>query len=167
MSLTDLNEKRGRLVTQAREALEEIKKNTEDSRVKELEERHDAIMGELDRLDATIKREERVAEAERRAEETRAKMRPIPPDASARGQDEGDKVEYREVFRKIVSGVTPGELSSEERAVLKAGVAEFRVQSTSNTAGGYTVPVTLDSFIVNVGSDVRRKRLHRHHDCRR
>lgn len=147
----ELNEKRGRLVTQAREALEEIKKNTEESRVAELEARHDAIMADLDRLDATIAREEKVAAAERRSEEARAKMRPIPGDGEVRGQDEGSAPEYREVFRKIISGLEPGDLSSEERKVLRQGVAkeEFRVQATSsNGAGGYTVPVTLASFIV-------------------
>lgn len=144
----ELTEKRGRLVTQAREALEEIKKNTDEARVAELEARHDSIMSELDRLDATIAREEKVADAERRNEEARAKMRPIPPDASARGQDDGVAPEYREVFRKIVSGLEPGDLTAEERKVLRAGVAEFRVQSTTNSAGGYTVPVTLANFIV-------------------
>lgn len=145
----ELNEKRGRLVTQAREALEEIKKNTEESRVQELEARHDAIMAELDRVDANIAREEKLAEAERRSEEARAKMRPTPADSSARGQDDGAAPEYREVFRKIVSGVEPSELSPEERKVLRAGATEFRVQATSsNGAGGYTVPVTLANFIV-------------------
>ena len=150
MSLTDLNEKRGRLVVQAREALEEIKKNTEESRVSELEARHDSIMAELDRVDANVAREEKVAEAERRSEEARAKQRPVPSDVSHRGQDNGSAPEYREVFRKLMCGVAPGEMEADERAVLKAGASpEFRIQATSsNGAGGYTVPVTLANFIV-------------------
>ena len=43
-------------------------KNADESRAAELEARHDAIMADFDKLDATIKREEKVAEAERRAE---------------------------------------------------------------------------------------------------
>lgn len=148
MSLTELQEKRGRLVTQAREALEEIKTNTDDARVKELEDRHDKIMADLDKMDAMLAREERVAKIEREAEEARAKMRPIPGDGKTRAQDDGQKVEYREVFRKIVSGAELGDLTAEERQVLRSGAVEVRAQSTSNTAGGYTVPVTLANFIV-------------------
>ena len=152
MSKTELQEKRGRLVTQAREALEEIKKNTDEARAKELDDRHDKIMGELDALDATIAREDRVAKAEAREAEERAKQRPNPGDSEHRGDEDTDeKLEYREVFRKIMCGVSPGELSAEERAVLKSGVdkgAEQRIQSTSNSAGGYTVPTTLANFII-------------------
>jgi len=151
-NLKDLQEKRGRLMTQAREALDEITKNTDESRAAELETRHDKIMAEFDKLEAVIKREEKMADIERRAEEERAKQRPIPQDGEARGQDNGANPEYREVFWKMIArGGDASELSSEERSVLRAGIVrnpEFRAQSTSNTAGGYTVPVTLANFIV-------------------
>lgn len=146
-TLTELQEKRGRLVTQAREALEEIKGNTDESRAKELEERHDKIMAEFDALDANIAREKKLADLEKREAEERAARRPLPQEGQARGHDEGKQVEYREVFRKLVSGVSPGEMSSEERAILRTGYEE-RVQSTTNSAGGYTVPVTLANFII-------------------
>lgn len=151
-NLKELQEKRGRLMTQAREALDEITKNTDESRAAELEQRHDAIMAEFDKLDRIIERERKLADLEQRAQEERARMRPIPGDGSARAQDDGDKPEYRSVFWKMIAaGGDASELSSEERSVLKAGVvrdAEFRAQSTSNSAGGYTVPVTLANFIV-------------------
>lgn len=149
MSLTDLHDKRGRLVTEARSALEEIKANTDESRASELEARHDKIMAEFDKLDAMIKREEKVAEAERRAEEIRAKQRPIPQDGEARGQDNGTAPEYRMVFAKVICGMQD-ELTPEERAVLRQGAAKFesRVQTGgTTTAGGFTVPTTLASFI--------------------
>ena len=73
MSYTELQEKRGRLVTQAREALDEIKSNTDESRAGELTERHDKIMGEFDKIEALIEREARV-EAERMLEATRAAL---------------------------------------------------------------------------------------------
>jgi HK97 family phage major capsid protein len=150
MTLQELREKRGKLVTEARAALDEIKKNTEESRAKELEDRHDKIMADLDKLDATIGREQKLADIEARAEEERAKQRPIPKDGTARGQDEGAKPEYRNVFAKLLCGVQPSDMTSEEREVLRAGTSKFesRAQSTSNSAGGYTVPVTLAEFIV-------------------
>lgn len=158
MTLKELNEKRGVLVTQAREALAEIKKNTDETRAAELDARHDAIMADFDKLEATIAREERVAAAEARiakaAEEERKARRPNGEDTEARGQHDGDKPEYREVFYKFLAGgASFDELSTEERAVLKAGAVnpdkEKRVQTVgTTTAGGFTVPVELANMLV-------------------
>jgi len=140
---TELHEKRGRLVTEARAALDEIKGNTDDSRAAELEARHDAIMGDFDKVSKDIEREERQAAIEARAEEQRAAQRPIPGDAEARGQDVQGKPEYREAFIALArAGFDPQEISPELRVVLKAGV-EKRAQSTTVGAGGYTVPTDL------------------------
>lgn len=149
MSLTALQEQRGRLVTQAREALDEIKSNTDESRATELDQRHDTIMGELDALDVKIAREERVAKAEREQEEARAKNRPD-QSGEGRGQANGAQTDYRHAFHAMIqAGGDLSELSPEVRAVLKAGVTplEGRAQSTSNTAGGYTVPVELQNYM--------------------
>lgn len=150
MSLKEFNEKRERLVTEARSALDEIKKNTDEARSAELETRHDAIMAEFDKIEATIAREERVAAAERRgearAEEQRRRQRPTGADTDVRGQDDGDKPEYRMVFAKVVCGIAPSDLSPEEREVLKRGATKFeqRTQTAgTTTAGGYTVPTEL------------------------
>lgn len=150
MSLKEMQEKREKLVHDAREALDEIKKNTDDARAAELEARHDAIMADFDKLEALITREQRVEAAEKRAEEARAHRRPNPGGSEANGADEGAVPEYRAVFyRMLANGGDVSELSAEERAVLRAGVSrdEFRIQSTSATAGGYTVPVELANFI--------------------
>lgn len=148
MSLTDLQEKRGRLVTQAREALDEIKSNTDESRAAELEARHDAIMADFDKVEASIAREERQAKIEAVLEEQRAKSRPDMGGNEARGSDEPVKPEYREAFIELArAGFNPQEISAEARSVIKAGVAEFRAQTTSNTAGGYTVPTDLAASI--------------------
>ncbi|WP_028003171.1 phage major capsid protein [Sinorhizobium meliloti] len=157
MSLTDLQEKRGRLMTQAREALNEITANTDEARSAELESRHDAIMAEFDKLEKNIEREERQAAIEARFAERQKEKRPV-ADSEARGQDDGEKKEYREVFYKyLASGASLDELDAEERAVLKAGVQstkEFRTQTTgTNSAGGYTVPVELANFIVKSMKD--------------
>jgi HK97 family phage major capsid protein len=148
---TELQGKREKLVHDAREALDEIKKNTDEARAAELNERHDNIMAELDRIDVSIEREERLARAEARSEELRAANRPVNRDGEERKS--GEAPSYREVFHKFLrSGAELSELSSEERSILKRGVpqegAEFRIQSTSAAAGGYTVPVELMNEIV-------------------
>jgi HK97 family phage major capsid protein len=159
MSLKELEDKRMKLVADARAALDEITKNTDEARAAELDKRHDDIMAEFDKVEGVIEREKKMAEVEARfaarQEEERAKKRPKGDDAEARGQDEGAKKEYREVFYKYLSvGASLDELDAEERAILKAGVQsgkEFRAQTTtggSGTAGGYTVPTELANFII-------------------
>lgn len=102
MSLTELQEKRGRLVTQAREALDEIKANTDEARSAELEERHDAIMADFDKVERDISREQRQADLEARAAEleaeARANKRPGQRnrEQEAENRDEGgNEAEYR------------------------------------------------------------------------
>lgn len=147
MSLTALNEQRGRLVAQAREALDEIKSNTDDNRAAELEARHDAIMADFDKVEANIAREQRQVEAEARAEEARAANRPN-MQGEARGSEQPQTPEYREAFLELArAGFDPQAISTEARAVIKAGVAEFRAQTTTAGAGGYTVPTDLAATI--------------------
>lgn len=148
MNITQLQEKRGELVTQARAALEEINTNTDESRSAELEARHDAIMADFDKLEASIAREERTAKIEKIAEEARAANRPN-MEGEGRGTDDVAKPEYRDAFVELArAGFDPQELSPEMRAVLKAGVTEFRAQTVgTNSAGGYTVPTDLANTI--------------------
>lgn len=153
MAVKELIEKRGKLVNDARAALDEITKNTDESRAAELEKRHDDIMAEFDKTEALIVRAQRVEDAEKRQaaddEEQRARNRPN-NDGEGRGQDTGDAMEYREVFHKfITNGADVNELSGEERAVLRAGTKEFRAQNTgTGTAGGFTVPTELANQII-------------------
>lgn len=158
MTLKEMQEKREKLVTQARAALDEITKNTDESRSAELEARHDAIMVEFDALEARIKREERMASIEAASEQRSTARRPIGPDTEQRGEGGGDEptIEYRHVFAKVLCGAEVSELEPEERAILRAGVAKFeqRVQTVgTNSAGGYTVPTTLMTEIVRVMKD--------------
>lgn len=152
MKLKELQEKREKLVHDARSALDEIKKNTDESRAAELESRHDTIMSEFDKLDGQIAREERMAKIEGEAEERRARMRPNPGDGEARGVDEDKPMEYREAFHRFVQAA--GDLSAlteEERSALRAGVAprEARAQTVGTpAAGGYTVPTELSDQII-------------------
>lgn len=148
MSLTALQEQRGRLVTQAREALDEINTNTDESRAVELEQRHDAIMTDFDKIEKQIEREERQARIEQVTEEVRAANRPGMGGGEAPGASEVEKPSYRDAFIALArAGFNPQEISDEQRAVIKAGVAEFRAQSTTAGAGGYTVPTDLAAVV--------------------
>lgn len=141
--ITELREKQAALVAQARERLDEINANTDESRAAELESQHDAAMAEHDRIDKQIEREERMERVEQRANELREQRRPIPKDGDEQRGD-GAQVEYRQVFAKVICGTEVSELSAEERQVLKKGAAEFRAQSAgTTTAGGFTVPTEL------------------------
>lgn len=154
--LKELLEQRDKLIADARAALEEIRKNTDEARAAELDKRHDDIMAEVDKLDERIAREERMAKAEKEAEERRATQRPIGPDSETRGQDtpnEGE-ITYRDAFYAMLAcGGDPSALPAEQRAVLRATAAnltpEMRAQlTTSGAAGGYTVPTELADFII-------------------
>lgn len=156
-TLTELQEKRGQLMTEARAALDEVGKNTDASREAELEKRHDDIMAEFDKVEKHIERESRQVAiekaAEERAAEVRKAKRPVADDGEGRGAEEGDKPEYRQVFFKFIAGgASLDVLDSEERAVLRSGIVqdmEKRVQTGgTNSAGGYTVPVELQDMLV-------------------
>lgn len=160
-TLTELHEQRGQLVTAARERLDQINANTDESRAAELESQHDAAMADLDALDARIEREERTARAEREQDERRERQqrelrdrRPIGPVDGDR-QEAGDAAEYRQAFHAYVRAQGQlGALSEEQRSILQRGYqaienSENRAQTTtSNAAGGYTVPVELQAEII-------------------
>lgn len=151
MNATELQEKRGRLVAQAREALEEIKSNTDEARSAELEARHDKIMGEFDAVEKLIEREERQGRIERAMEELRDARRPRGEDVSQPGVDAGNGLSYRQAFHEYLRARgNEGAMSAEARAVLSAGYqkVEHRAQTTTNSAGGYTVPTELFNQIV-------------------
>lgn len=155
MTLKEMREKQAKLVTEARTALDEITKNTDESRSAELEKRHDDIMKEYDDLAKLITREERMALAEAAAEEIRAANRPTGADGEARADGEqgtaeerlnARNTEYRSLFARVICGVSPSDLEPEERQILRAGMTDFEQRQQvagTNSAGGYTVPTTL------------------------
>lgn len=143
-TIKELRDAQAVVVAEARERLDLITANTDESRAAELEAAHDKAMAEHDRIDGLITRAERTEAAEKRADEARAARRPIPGDGERSGSDETAAPEYRMVFAKMVCGASPEDLSPEERSVLSKGKAEFRAQSVgTTTAGGFTVPTEL------------------------
>jgi HK97 family phage major capsid protein len=153
MTLTELQEKRGRLVTQAREALDEIKKNTDEKRAAELEARHDTIMSEFDKVEKAIERERRQEAIERALEETPDPRRPS-YGTQARGAQEPEAPTYRQAFHAYLRAQgNEGAMDPTMRSVLHRGHtsipdAELRAQTTSATAGGYMVPTELAQILV-------------------
>lgn len=164
--LTQLQEKRGELVTQARAALDEINKNTDETRTAELEQRHDKIMAEFDALELQIAREERQAKIEKISQEHREARRPHGADIETRASGDHDgnekrkpeevQAEYRDAFFAFLrAGADTTDLSTEQRALLRRGYdKELRVQVAGTAAsGGYTVPIELANEIVKVMKD--------------
>ncbi|MBB6191191.1 HK97 family phage major capsid protein [Sphingobium wenxiniae] len=158
-SLTELQEKRGQLVTQAREALDAITANTDESRAAELEDRHDKIMVDFDKLEKDIAREERTARIEKEEAERRERNRPLNPDGETRsgeGEGGGDvQAEYRDAFYACMrDGGSVESLAAEQRDLLRRGHQELRVQIAGTaSAGGYTVPKDLANEIVKTMKD--------------
>lgn len=164
MILTQYYEERGQLVSEARDLLTQAEKETDATKAKELEQRHDTLMDKVDALDAKIKREERAAQAETAEEERRSRQRPTGGDREVRagGDGNGDEPtdeqrqnEYRDAFYALMAqGGDIGAVTPEQRALLRQGYVENRTQTAgTTTAGGYTVPTTLANRIVEVMKD--------------
>ena len=152
-NLKTLREKQALVVSEARERLDLVTANTDESRAAELESAHDSAMAEYDRLQAQIDREERTSRLEATLAEQRAAQRPLPGDTHTRAADEGRAASYSDAFHAMLrAGGDVSELSPELRASLKAGVerdVSFRSQTVgTTTAGGYVVPVSLANVIV-------------------
>lgn len=154
MTLRELQEKRERLLADARERLDQINANTDESRAAELEGQHDAAISELDKLDAQIERnraqDERESRAAQQAEDRARNRRPL-IDGEGRADEPGaDGPTYRSVFAKVVCGAEMADLTDAERVVLRTGQTNFerRAQTAgTGSAGGFTVPTELATFI--------------------
>lgn len=139
MTILEMREKQQKLVADARALLADIKDDTAEERVAELESQHDAAMAEFDKLEARIKREE-AAEARERALNEADTRRPLADTrTSDKAVEKSADQKYADAFRSFLRGGVAN-LSVEERAIIKA-VKEDRGQSVGNqTQGGYLVP---------------------------
>jgi HK97 family phage major capsid protein len=140
----DLREKMANIATEARSKLSEVTDNTPEDRASEIEREFDAMMAEHDKLAAKVERLERAEAAMRAAESVDLSRRPIGEIGSARAVDEGPKIDYRAAFAQMIAAGGEGYVDQEVRNVLK----EYRVQTGgTNSAGGFTVPTELATFI--------------------
>jgi HK97 family phage major capsid protein len=146
--LKELREKQSKLVADARAKLDEITDDTDETRAKEVEAEYDAIMVEYDKIEERVKREEALAAREAELDEPEDDRRPrgedrsVEPGADGKDIEEQRKAAFNAYLRFGVEG-----LSQEERKVLRSmktsafsTEAEKRAQSTSDSAGGYTIP---------------------------
>lgn len=139
MTILEMREKQQKLVADARALLADIKDDTAEERVAELESQHDAAMAEFDKLEARIKREEAAESRERALNEADARRPLADTRASDKAVEKSADQKYADAFRSFLRGGISN-LSVEERAIIKA-VKEERGQSVGNqTQGGYLVP---------------------------
>lgn len=150
MSLRELREKQANILAQARSALDEITNTTDEARAAELEATHDKAMADYDKIGKAIERQERLDRAEAEMRKVDLSKRPD-LNGEGRGQDDGERISYREAFHEYLRAEGQlGSMDAEARAVLRSGFqkVESRAQTTSNTAGGYTVPTELLNILV-------------------
>jgi len=148
-TVKELREEQARIATNARSKFDEIKDDTPEERAAEIEREFDAMMADHDKIGSKIERQERLEAAEERMNAPD----PRRPNESgeARGVDGGEGPTYREAFHAYLRAQgNIGAMHEEERAVLRGGYAavEQRAQTTSDSAGGYTVPTEMVNFIV-------------------
>lgn len=152
-TVAELREKQAKIVADARERLAEIKDDTPEARVKELEAQHDAAMVEYDKLEARAEREAALAAKEAAlaasADESKrpnGEDRAVVPGADAETDKRTEDEKYSDAFGAFIRRGRAG-LTSEQRTLLAK--REDRAQSVgTNTAGGYLVPVQFQADLV-------------------
>ena len=150
-TIKELREQAATTLAEARSNLDAISDKSTPEQRTEAEQSVDRALESAGELEARADRMERLEAAERQSEETRDReerqaresKRPNLPAGESRQGDNG--ASYRSAFAKYACGMAD-DLSSEERAILRSGVAtsETRAQlAGTTTAGGYTVPTEL------------------------
>ena len=140
----DLREKMANIATEARSKLSEVTDKTPEDRAAEIEREFDAMMADHDKLAAKVERMERAEAAVRAAEGVDYSRRPMGEVGSAPAVDPGFQMDYRSAFAEMIAAGGEGYVDAEVRNILK----EHRVQTGgTTTAGGFTVPTELATFI--------------------
>lgn len=152
-----LREKMANIATEARSKLNEIDDNTPAERAAEIEGEFDAMMAEHDKLGDRAERMSKLEKAEKRAadyaEDVNTGRRPGGK-AEAKGEDDGEPMSYRSAFHEYIRAEgNVAAMSGEARSVLRAGYTEIgkeeRAQvTTTDSAGGFTVPVELQNILI-------------------
>jgi HK97 family phage major capsid protein len=144
--IKDLREKMARIATEARSKLSDVTDETPEERAAEIEREFDAMMADHDKLAERAARLEKAEKALRMADEPAdVSKRPTFEQRSAPAIDAGEVVDYRHAFYEYVANGGVEGLDNEVRKVLRGG--ETRAQTTTNSAGGFTVPTELATFI--------------------
>ena len=139
-----LREKMANIATEARSKLSEITDETPEDRAAEIEREFDAMMADHDKMAARADRLEKVEAALRAGQEVDYSKRPMGEAGSAPAVDNGLTMDYRSAFAEMIAAGGDAYVDHEVRSILK----EYRVQTGgTTTAGGYTVPTELATFI--------------------
>lgn len=148
-TIKELRDKQAEIATQARAKFDEINDDTKASTAADIEREFDKMMLDHDAIGSNIERLIKIENIEKALGE------PITP--AARGVDGQaipigieDAPTYRDAFNAYirVQGQV-GAMDADLRQVLAVGYApvEARAQTTTATAGGYTVPTEMAAFI--------------------
>lgn len=157
-TIKELREQAAKTLTEARSMLDSIDdKSTAEQRT-EAEQSVDKALAEVAEIEARAERQSKLESAEKRAAEAaeaeeRAARDAKRPDLPSGVAEPGGDMDYRTAFHKYLRAQGQrGELTAEERSVLEAGYSnlssEQRAQTTTNSAGGYTVPTELLNIMV-------------------
>ena len=142
--IKELREKMARIATEARSKLSEVTDATPEARAAEIEREFDAMMADHDKLAAKAERLAKVEAALRAGEAVDLSKRPTFEQRSAPAVDAGLSMDYRAAFAEMVAAGGDAYVDQEVRNVLR----EHRTQTAgTTTAGGYTVPTELATFI--------------------
>ena len=141
-----LREQMANIATEARSKLAEVTNDTPEARAAEIEREFDAMMVDHDKLGARAERMEKADAAIRSANAVDLSKRPEFEARQAPAVDAGEAVSYRQAFYSMIANGGIDGLDNEARNVLRQ--SEVRAQTAgTTTAGGYTVPTELASFI--------------------
>jgi HK97 family phage major capsid protein len=146
MNLNEMQDKRGQLVTEARSALDEIKANTDEARATELESAMTRSWASSTSSSQHCARAARrqAGEGSRRGPQGQASR----PERRRPRRRRGREGRVSRCVRCARSRrLQPAGAFGRAARSLKAGVAEFRAQSTTAAAGGYTVPTDLAASV--------------------
>ena len=141
-----LREQMANIATEARSKLAEVTNDTPEARAAEIEREFDAMMVDHDKLGARAERMEKADAAIRSANAVDLSKRPEFEARQAPAVDAGEAVSYRQAFYSMIANGGIDGLDNEARNVQRQSEVCAQTAGTT-TAGGYTVPTELASFI--------------------
>lgn len=148
----ELREQMANAATEARSLLDQASGEKDPARAADLEKQHDKAMADFDAIAAKVERLQKLEDAERRTHEAaEAERRARRPGVDPVVVNPGGEATYRDAFLAYLRAQgNEGAMEPQLRSILSRGKGdmELRAQTTTTTAGGYTVPVELANLLV-------------------